>query len=64
MFNILVSSKFVQIMLIYFPYLFLIQSPEPSCLQINTHDTYEFQFGHFVYAWKDKKIIFPTQSVS
>jgi hypothetical protein len=63
-FDILVYFQFVQIKFIYFPYLFLIQSLGPSCLQINARDTYNLWFGHSLYAWKDKEIIFPMQLVS
>jgi hypothetical protein len=63
-FNIIVSFQFVQIMFIYFSYLFPIQSAGPPCLQINAQDTYDVRFGCSLYTWKDKEIIFSTQPVS
>jgi hypothetical protein len=33
----------------------------PHCLQIDTQDAYDLQFGHSSYAWKDKEIRFLTQ---
>jgi hypothetical protein len=35
----------------------------PSYLQINAQDAYHLWFGRSSYAWKDKEIIFPMQSV-
>jgi hypothetical protein len=64
MFNILVYFQFVQITFIYFPYLFLIWSSGPPCLQINVQDPYDLQFGRSLYAWKDKEIIFLMELVS
>jgi hypothetical protein len=41
MFNIHIYIQFVQITFIYFPYLFLIRSTGPPCLQINAQDAYD-----------------------
>jgi hypothetical protein len=64
MFNIHVYFQFVQIIFIYFPYLFLIQSLVTHCLQINAQDAYNLRFGRSLYAWKYKEIIFLMQPVS
>jgi hypothetical protein len=64
MFDIIVFFQFIQITFIYFPYLFSIRSPGLPCLQINAQDTYDIRFGRYLYAWKDKEIIFLTQWVS
>jgi hypothetical protein len=64
MFNVLLSFYFVQITFMYFPYLFLIQSSGPPCLQINALDAYDLQFRRSLYIWKDKEIILPMQWVS
>jgi hypothetical protein len=62
--NIFVSFQFVQIMFMYCPYLFSIQSSGSPCVQINTQDTYDLWFGRSLYAWKYKDIIFLTQPIS
>jgi hypothetical protein len=39
-------------------------SSRPSCLNIDVRDMSNLWFRHSIDAWKDKEIIFPTQSVS
>jgi hypothetical protein len=56
MLNTFVYFQFDQITFIYLPYLFLIRSPRPPCIQINAHDAYDLRFGCFLYAWKDKEV--------
>jgi hypothetical protein len=64
MLNTFVYFQFDQITFIYLPYLFLIRSLGPPCIQINAHDAYDLRFGCFLYAWKDKEVIFLMQQVS
>jgi hypothetical protein len=61
--NILVSFQFLEITLIYFPYLFPIRSLGSPYLQINIHNAYDLRFGRSSYAWKDKEIRLLTQLV-